>query len=357
MAIQFLEDWSDSLGNITSGGRWDYLNDVSSLWYVNSAQGPFNDGALAMTGANGAGIQMLRRYFSTTIASFVCGFWIKLQAQPNQNNTKIISFWDLTGNAAQLSLVLNTNSSTFVVKRGDDGGTALATASVGLTLNAWTFVEFKATIATGTGGTIQLKQNGSDVVASTGSLNTQNTGNAYMNCIQIGVDAGNRAGFQYIFGSMYFADTASGNVTTFTGISRVYPLVPNGPGANTDFTPLAANNWSEVSKNPSTGDASYNASATVGAKDSFVHTSLPTQVVTVYGIQNVVYARIDDAGTRTVAGLLDDGANTEANASSVGVGANYSSFEFIREFTVGNTSSTMTPTYVNALKIGYKVNS
>src|SRR6185437_13665423 len=62
--------------------------------------------------------------------------------------------------------------------------------------------------------------------------------------------------------------------TTQAGDLRVECVMPNGPGAHTQFTPSAGANWQNVDEVPPDDDTTHNDSSTAGQLDTFVHAAL-----------------------------------------------------------------------------------
>lgn len=319
---------------------------------------------------------------------------------------RILAFYD-TG-TAQLSLTVLSNGQLQISR----GSTVLATSSKGITQGVWYRIEFQTTINSTT-GSIEVRVNGVDWIGPTTGLNTQNTSNASFDQIWLGSvgssqdidfyandffctdsntpNAGflgdircfvespntnssvtwtpNWASFANSFaytlgvqfkdsnGNVQRCTTAgtsqasgaptwatTGGVTTTSG-SAVFTVV--GTGSNP-----GALNWMAVAESPADGDSSYNSSSTVGQIDLFGITSLPGTASNIVAVDNILYARKDDAGTRTIEGVIKSGG-TSVTGPNLALSTSYQFVDQIQQ-TDPNTSAAWTPTGVNAATIGYE---
>lgn len=224
-------------------------------------------------------------------------------------------------------------------------GTVLATSATGLlgTLSQWNFLEFRATIASGTSGSAEVLLNGVSVVSITGT-NTQASANAYANQLQINVT-------NAVVDDIYLYVGTAGSVPSYKGDCAVKAFAPAADGTYTQWTPNSGTaHFSRVNETPPDDDTSYNSTSTAGNRDSF---TIPTVASgTVYAIQHVIRHRVDDAGAHTIqpfvriGGVNYDGASIASNAS-------YVTSTQIAE-TSPATSSAWTPTELNSAEFGVK---
>jgi len=308
------------------------------------------------------------------------------------------------------------NAGHLIVYRGNNSsGTVLATSSNGILANVWYRIELKTTIDP-SAGVIELRVNGTSTgwVPNTTGLNTRNTANTFFNQVALFhfqniVNAQNpvRAN-DYIF-----TDNNSPNAG-FLGDKRCFLLTPNSDSSVT-WTPTfaafigthayavgeqlkdsnnniqrctiagtsggsapswattggvttvsggatfvvvgtgsnpGAHNWMAVSETPSDGDSSYNADSTPNDVDLFGITALPGSAANIVAVNNILYARKDDAGTRTVDSAIKSVA-TQVLSPDFGLSTSFQYIDFVQE-TDPNTSAAWTASGVNAALVGYK---
>jgi hypothetical protein len=197
-------------------------------------------------------------------------------------------------------------------------GTSLYTGAAGATIvaNVWFELEVKVTIGTTTGA-VQVFINGVSVLNLT-NVNTQGSGASAVS--YVGIAAANSA---YYFDDLYASDTV---LTTIAG--------PMGPRVYTDFpiaddgvtwTPSSgANNYSRVAESAFDGDTSYVSTATAGNTDLYNIAAL-TGSTQVLAVQTAIVARMDDAGYRTVATVLNSGGTNYIGATR-NMSASYQKF-------------------------------
>jgi hypothetical protein len=265
---------------------------------------------------------------------------------------------DLISNVVQLELVFNLKAASIQVWRGNHlglpfgVGTLIATTPNNVITNlAWTFVEFFITISN-TGGAVQIRCNGQTVLNASG-LDTQNGGLAQFDGITFCGPEGTAA--TITVDDVYIADTSTGSgpfpLNIFAGDVRVITLHTVGNVGTPGWTPLALTNWQEVSEVHNDGDASYNSTATVGAKDLFNFQPLAGTISVVLAVQITGAYRKDDAGTRLIANHLVSGGTEVAGFSySIPNAYVYASDIFVLD---PNGSTPWTVASVNALQAGY----
>jgi hypothetical protein len=201
----------------------------------------------------------------------------------------------------------------------------LATASTALAVGQWNYVECKATIHN-TAGAIELRVNGSSVgfIPPIGGVDTQFTGNASANVVGISGPY-NQAGAVVYYDDLYLADDVAGDgVTTFLGPQKVATVIASsGNGTHTDFTPsTGTDHGALVDEATPNGDTDYNASSTVGHRDSYNFPALGV-TGTVTAVQAVQWAKIDVAGARNVTGCTRIGGTTYDHPTPIAIDTTY----------------------------------
>jgi hypothetical protein len=207
-------------------------------------------------------------------------------------------------------------------------GTVLATGATATSLGLWYYLELQATINSTT-GSYTLRINGVTELTAT-NVNTQATGNASANQVRISA-GGNYGAFYSWFDDVYICDGMGSVNNTFLGDVRIQALLPTSDGANHAWTPSSgSDHYPLVNEVPPDGDTSYVGSSTVGQVDEYGMTTIAVSTGTVAGVQTLLYARKDDAGTRTIAPVVREGG-TDYVGTAVSLGTSYAYFPQIYE--------------------------
>jgi hypothetical protein len=226
------------------------------------------------------------------------------------------------------------------VKRGN--GTVLGTCAMSpMVANQWYHFQMKVVVHDTT-GSVEVRLNGAVVFSAT-NIDTRNGG------VVGTIDTiGWRGDFTAYFDDMWIDNSA------FLGDCKIEPLRPTGAGDSTDFTPSAGSNWQNVDDTSPNGDTDYNHSNTVGHKDLFALNNLATVAGTVLGVQMRFRGRKDDAGSRTVKGVLKTGG-VEFDSAGLALGDNYLGKTDVLHVVNPDTTAAWTIAEVNALQAGYEV--
>jgi hypothetical protein len=121
------------------------------------------------------------------------------------------------------------------------------------------------------------------------------------------------------FDDFYVCDgTGPAPYNEFLGEVRVHTLVPDGPGAYTQFNSSGGANYTAVDELPYSS-ADYVSSSTSGHKDSYTMQNLPAGVSKVLAVQTNAVLRKNDAGS-VVAKMLtrSNGVDSYGAATSIG---------------------------------------
>lgn len=224
------------------------------------------------------------------------------------------------------------------------GGTGTAVLSAGV----WYYVEAKVFVHDTT-GTFDVKLNGASELALTG-LDTRNGATTTIDTIRIGNTGTATASYD----DLYILDTSGSAPTNdFLGDCRVEAIFPTGAGNYAQWTPLSSTNVSNVDETTPDGDTTYNSSSTANQIDSFAYGNLTPSSATVYGLQYALYARKDDAGTRTIAPLARISSTDYASATTHNLSTSYAYYLQIKEQSPAS-SSAWTVSEINGAEFGYK---
>jgi hypothetical protein len=235
---------------------------------------------------------------------------------------------------------------------GSPSGTLIATSVAGVLDGNWHYVEVFASI-NATTGQVTVKVDGNAVITFTG--NTKNGGTS------TNIDAVRFRTGKYFASSnciisiddLYVCDATGGVNNTFLGDVRVQSMAPSGAGSSTQLTPTgAANNYANVNENPY-NSATYNASSTVGQRDTYTLSDLAANTTSVFGVQSVAHMQKSDAGTANAKIALKSGAGVYYDATQ-SLGSSTAAYTQVRE-TDPATATAWTVGNANALEAGMEV--
>lgn len=226
------------------------------------------------------------------------------------------------------------------------GGTTIATGTTILSLNTWYYLEFKMLLATGATGSYEVRING---VTELGPTSSVITASGTVNALRFTSPGGGSQDFD----DLVVQDWSVGGVD-FLGDVSVAALVPTGAGNYTQFTPSTGSNWQNVDDATPNGDTDYNASSTVGHKDSFAMSNLPVNG-TPYMVQVLSEFRKDDAGSHTQRNFLRVGGTDYEGASNTVLDTYIYGKRDI--WNSDPSGGAWDQTKVDALEAGYKVHA
>jgi len=239
-------------------------------------------------------------------------------------------------------------------------GTVLGTSTVALGANAWNHIEYKVTFHS-SAGVIQLWINGVQQFNLTGQ-NTRATANNSANQVFIGnFNGGNAANYDFDDVIAYDAQPNDANgfadITGPIGDCSLNWLLPTGAGSTTQWTPDSGSNYARVNEATPDGDTSYVQDATVGDIDTYATADLPAGTATVKSIAVCNYARKTDTGSRTIVAEIRSGGTNYAHTIPIPLAQTYAYGFSNWGMNPSGGGVAWTPTSVNALEVGQKVNS
>lgn len=266
--------------------------------------------------------------------------------------------WGASG--AHLVLSLNPTTSRLEIIPGmptwSSMPAALAAASVPLSNNAWTCLEYHILIHD-TLGVVQVKQDGVMVIDLVGTaeqpVDTLRGGGGITSLQFASVTA---SPYVYrLYG--YFDDIAINDTTgeinnSWPGRGGIYPMIPSGAGALTQFTPDSGDNHARVSDVPPDDDTSYVESAVLDTSDLYATAGVTPTDGTVSAVQWLARAKLTDSGEGNLRRLVrHDGVNYAGDDQ--GLDTSYRYLSEIMEKAPDETEWTLSK--VNALEIGQQV--
>lgn len=281
--------------------------------------------------------------------TWIVGCALRITAYPTAGAAGLIEWQD--AGAIQGRLLIGTTG-TFSYTRGLTPVGAASTATIAL--NTYTYVECLVTIHD-TAGVVTVRLDGTTVLSLTG-IDTQATGNAVADTIRLG-NHGSGPTFQFgteDLDDVYICDgSGAAPHNTFLGDCRVDVLSPTADGAHSAWTPsTGTSHFALVDETAPNDDTDYLSTATAAARDSHAMTDLPSLTTPlILGVQHVMAARKDDAGTRQVKALLKSGATTQAGSVTHTLTTAYTFYRTVYP-TDPATGAAWTVAAVNAVEAG-----
>lgn len=283
--------------------------------------------------------------------TWITGFGFYMDSAPGTNTASLFDFAD----AGTLQVELRVDTTGHLVATRN--GTTLATGSAVLTAATYYHIAIKVMIADA-GGRFIVKVNNVVDIDFTGD--TKNTANASANMLELGSLSALAGSGIFTYDDWYVMDGTGAANNDFPADAdlRVACLLPNGNGASSQFTGSDGNsvdNYLLVDEAAPNDDTDYVASGTVGHIDTYAMADLPSSAAAIQGIQQVIAARKDDAGSRTGRTVLRrSGVNYEG--ADIALANNYLFYTTLRE-TDPSTAAAWTEAGVNAIEAGAKVQS
>jgi alpha-glucuronidase len=111
-----------------------------------------------------------------------------------------------------------------------------------------------------------------------------------------------------------------------------------------------------VDDHPPNGDTDYVSSSNVGDIDTYAFTQMSHNPSAIYGVQLLIDAKKDDAGTRGVAGVVNVGSSGNVAGASNALSTDYAIYTDIRELNP-DTSAAWTKSAFNAANFGLEVSA
>jgi hypothetical protein len=206
-------------------------------------------------------------------SAMVIGFAVS----PASGATASNRFLDILDGSGVTQFVVGCTTAGRVQVKTAPAGSILAESSDGaITFDIYQYFEIKFTVDSSS-GTVQVRVNGADVIASTGSLNTQQAGSGGAQKIQW--RSLMTTGLNY-FDDLYLCNLSGATYNDFLGDVKVDAFVPTADGNYSQFTPsTGSDHYDVINDNGPAADDEYIESSTVGHRDSFEITptgNLPT---------------------------------------------------------------------------------
>jgi hypothetical protein len=308
--------------------------------------GRFSGGqALAM----GAGpITSLVKNSSVTtdpVHHITCAF----RQSPALTGTTLGAYLQLSDGATNQVCIVFRSDGAILLTSATPAGTALATYTGAVTVQAgWFGFEFEVIISN-TVGRFRARKNGNTVddFDSGATLNTRPGANTQANKLTIGMNAS--VNQQQIDDLLWRSDATS---VPWVGDIRCYTRMPASDATAVFSRSTGATNASCVDEAQQNGTTDYVYDSTVNDADfySIATSSTPASVV---AVTTRGFMEKSDAGTRTATVQLKSGSTTVA-ASTLSLPTTFS-WSWRTDTTDPNTSAAWTASAVDAVTIGPKV--
>lgn len=276
----------------------------------------------------------------TTNSTLIIGVAVRLSAV---SNSQIISFYD--GATLGMNIKLTAAGELAVYRSGSLLGT---TSGLGLTLDAWYYIEFKVVCNDST-GSYELRVGQVNVLNASG-IDTKAGTNNYHTTFQIGIALQPAIRFD----DLYCLDASGSDNNDFLGNCEVVRIDPDGDDtANWTISTPSANHYENVDEAIVDDDTSYVEEDTTNVTDLYDYESVPS-LGTIYGLQVNTECRETDATTFSlITPIKSGGSQYDDSPQAVGT-SNYVTMRRITD-TDPDTGNLWTESGVNAVKVGVKV--
>ena len=325
---------------------------VLTVWSAFSAPsfdttgGRFGGGSVLVDGQN-KGIHFVLDNAKDYIT---VGFAIK----PDLNADGYVFAWaeDGTPNVSfDLHAGVHITTTGVITLRGD-GGTILATSSVGaVSSSAYSYLEFSC-FRNGSTGTVALSVDGSPLLSASGVDTRDATTGSYAHF------AAYTTTMTFALDDVYILSDATAVPTQFGNV-RIETILPDSDTAQADWTPLAGSGFSNIDDTLGTngdGDSSYVGDSVIANASEFGIENLTGSPATVHAIALNTRAAKTDAGSVGFTPYIDSSGTSADGTEVLPAEAVYGlSFDFFE--TDPNTAGAWSEASINALKLGIKISS
>jgi hypothetical protein len=315
-----------------------YSDTYLSTSYLDNITGRFSGRGIKLWGGRSFKIPVVNKQ------TVIIGFALKCENWAICDTEAIIEFYD--GATLQGELQAITGGNLRVTR--SDNITLGTTSGLNLLNDTWYYIELKMTIDN-TAGAFELRAGGINVLSDT-AIDTQVTGNAYVNTISF---YGDESSMYFGFDDIYILDTTGSVNNNFLGNQKITMISPDALGSSANFTPSAGDNFENIDEGVTVDDdTTYNESATAAHKD-LVNYSAAADLGVIAGVQVATECRETDATNYTLKTVVKSGG-TESDDTAQNMGSTYTSLKRLVELDP-NTSAPWTLINLNAAEFGYKV--
>lgn len=330
MGLILLEGFDTyATGNYT--GKWSFMAGTIGAW-----------GREGTNGLKHTTSSFMKRSVSNK-QTIITGCGMKLSTTKSWD---LIQFFD--GGTIQMKIVTD-GSNQVIVKRNN---TTLLSTGFNLPTNEWFYLEFKATISNGS-GSFEVRVN-SNSIGSQSGIDTQDTGNAYINAVQWSM-FGIGSSTHYL-DDIYIFDDSGSFCNDFVGDVHVEAVFPDDAGYATQWAGFPVDgdaNWEKVDESDPDSDTSFVATSGIGNIDSYDFGDLVTTSGSIFCLQVNAWAKKDDVGSRTLNAIARPTVTTYSGDAPVSLGNTYGYSTFVFEQNP-QTDGFWTIAEINASEFGIK---
>jgi len=228
--------------------------------------------------------------------------------------SSVFQFYNI-GDGDGYQILIRTNGGIgFQVNSGGSQG-----ESAPGVLSAGQFFYVEAKIQFHNGGSFEIRVNGESVLS--GIINQPTIG-------ANGADTFFIPGSAIVdiyYNDLYVLDTSGSENNDFLGAVQIWAIYPDANESPLDWTPLANTNYQEVNQHPPPGDSAYVFDGFSSDIDQYrYHVTGPTGSYTIPGIQHGMCAKLDAAGSHTIASQIGSHTGSGPSVGSASVGTDYS---------------------------------
>lgn len=302
---------------------------------------------LRISGSNDELRRVLGGDFATGIG---IGFALYLSNLPTNNDRCLILQLRDGANLGRITFTLQSTG-VLEVRRGDHGGTLIASSAAVFTAGAYQHVEIFC-IGHLTTGEVEVRRNGETVISFTGNTGS-GTIEQYAHRWQGSADTGVDVDFADVHG---WDESGSVN-NTFLGDVVWYRLNPTSDTAETDWVRNAgANDFDAIDDTTPDGDTTYIEAGTAGDVSDFGMSNLPGTASAIIAVVTQPMARKTDAGAGSLQVTLlssnigSPPAPAESDGDDRPITTAYTYYPDIHEVDPA-TGVAWTPSAVNAMQL------
>lgn len=345
--------------NVFIDGATKYATEaeaVSSGQWASMVIAAFGTNIGAMWGRFGNGLRvagnssLMQRNLPAAVPQVTVGLAVFASNLPGSFQS-LLTFAD--GGTNHVALQLATDGSCRLVRNPGASAVALKTSAPGtLVTGRWYYLEVQVTISD-TAGQFEVRLDGVTVLDSTtgGPFDTRNGAAAQITNITYGGNAGT-----YQMADFYINDNRNddglGN-TSFWGDTRVDGLLVDQNGDTVNFAPSSGTNAQCVDDGASPdGDTTFTESNTVGDKDLFQLSNLPSLVGTIRQVSVTALMKKTDANARSARAIVKSGG-AQGNGATVTLSSTYAGVTGLFPRTPGGVAWTAAD--INAIQAGYEI--
>lgn len=317
-----------------------------------STNTPFGSGkAVSYAAYFGSGTSRLNLTVPASGTLYI-GFAFNLQSRgTGSTDMALLRLFGDAGVAEHLNLMIPAAGALYWRRGTNQGSGSLGALGLSPALNQWYYLEFKLTISD-TVGEVVARIDGNADLNLTGQ-DTKNAGtNVSFDQIALSTSVGASQSSAGVLIDDFYVNSTAGSVNNgFIGPVRIQTLSPNAAGADTGLTPVGGANYANAADQSA---ATYNYSATVGARDTYALPDLAVGTSGVLAVRNVLAGLNSDAGAGGFKPVVRSGG-TNYYDTTVTLGATNKVYSQAVRETDPATSAAWTVAAVNALQVGAEV--